>query len=86
MAEGNGSSRIALVTGAARGIGWGIALRLAADGLDMAVNDIGVNADQLEGAAEELVGTGWRMGGGRRGHLGSGRGRGDGSPGDRRAR
>jgi hypothetical protein len=27
MAEGNGSSRIALVTGAARGIGRGIALR-----------------------------------------------------------
>jgi meso-butanediol dehydrogenase / (S,S)-butanediol dehydrogenase / diacetyl reductase len=52
MAEGNGSSRIALVTGAARGIGRGIALRLAADGLNVAVNDIGANADQLEGVAE----------------------------------
>ncbi len=60
MAEGNGSSRIALVTGAARGIGRGIALRLAADGLDVAVNDIGANADQLEGVAEENRGTGRR--------------------------
>jgi meso-butanediol dehydrogenase/(S,S)-butanediol dehydrogenase/diacetyl reductase len=60
MAESNGSSRIALVTGAARGIGRGIALRLAADGLDVAVNDIGVNADQLEGVAEEIRGTGRR--------------------------
>jgi len=61
VAEGNGSSRIALVTGAARGIGRDIALRLAADGLDMAVNYIGANADQLEGVAEEIRGTGaWR--------------------------
>jgi meso-butanediol dehydrogenase / (S,S)-butanediol dehydrogenase / diacetyl reductase len=60
MAEGNGSSRIALVTGAARGIGRGIALRLAVDGLDVAVNDIGANADQLEGVAEEIRGTGRR--------------------------
>ncbi len=60
MAEGNGSSRIALVTGAARGIGRGIALRLAADGLEVAINDIGANADQLEGVAEEIRGTGRR--------------------------
>ena len=60
MAEGNGSSRIALVTGAARGIGRGIALRLAVDGLDVAVNDVGANADQLEGVAEEIRGTGRR--------------------------
>lgn len=32
--------RIAIVTGAGRGIGRGIALRLAKDGLDVAVNDI----------------------------------------------
>jgi meso-butanediol dehydrogenase/(S,S)-butanediol dehydrogenase/diacetyl reductase len=60
MAEGNGSSRITLVTGVARGIGRGIALRLAVDGLDVAVNDIGANADQLEGVAEEIRGTGRR--------------------------
>jgi meso-butanediol dehydrogenase / (S,S)-butanediol dehydrogenase / diacetyl reductase len=56
----NGSSRVALVTGAARGIGRGIALRLAADGLDVAVNDIGANADQLDGVAEEIRGAGRR--------------------------
>ncbi|CAF4775577.1 unnamed protein product, partial [Rotaria sp. Silwood2] len=33
-------SRNALVTGAARGIGLAIALRLARDGLNVAVNDI----------------------------------------------
>ncbi len=56
----NGSSRVALVTGAARGIGRGIALRLAADGLDVALNDIGANADQLDGVAEEIRGAGRR--------------------------
>ena len=60
MAEGNGATRVALVTGAARGIGRGIALRLAADGLDVAVNDIAANAEQLEGVAEEIRGNGRR--------------------------
>lgn len=52
--EPNGDSRVALVTGAARGIGRGIALRLASDGLDVAINDIQDNSDQLEEVAEEI--------------------------------
>lgn len=52
------SPRVALVTSAARGIGKGIALRLAADGLDVAVNDIEANTDQLKGVADEIAATG----------------------------
>lgn len=54
------TSRVALVTGAARGIGKGIALRLAADGLDVAVNDIEANSDQLAAVADEIAALGRR--------------------------
>jgi meso-butanediol dehydrogenase/(S,S)-butanediol dehydrogenase/diacetyl reductase len=60
MTESNGSTRVALVTGAARGIGRGIALRLAADGLDVAVNDVEANSDELDGVAEEIRQAGQR--------------------------
>lgn len=44
--------RVALVTGAARGIGRSIALRLARDGVHVAVNDM--NAEKLEEVAGEI--------------------------------
>ncbi|MDQ4113631.1 MAG: acetoin reductase [Actinomycetota bacterium] len=54
------SPRVALVTGAAQGIGKGIALRLAADGLDVAVNDIDANGHRLKALAEEIESMGRR--------------------------
>ncbi|KAF7373253.1 hypothetical protein MSAN_00534200 [Mycena sanguinolenta] len=45
---------VALVTGAARGIGRSIALRLADDGFDIAVNDISANSSTLETLVEEI--------------------------------
>ena len=46
--------RNVLVTGAARGIGRAIALRLAEDGHNVAVNDIAANRSALEGLAGEI--------------------------------
>lgn len=44
--------RVAFVTGAAQGIGRSIALRLAKDGFDVAINDLG--AELLSSTGEEL--------------------------------
>ena len=47
-------SRIAPVTDAAQGKGRSIALRLARDGLSVAVNDINANCDQLNDTRNEI--------------------------------
>src|SRR3954463_4280268 len=63
MGEGVGMAdepRVALVTGAARGIGRSIALLLATDGLDVAVSDLPVMADELHTVSEEVEKTGRR--------------------------
>jgi len=48
------TTRIAIVTGAAQGIGKAIALRLAHDGLDVIVNDIPSKAKELDAFVAEI--------------------------------
>lgn len=53
-----GKTRTALVTGAAQGIGRAIALRLADDGLNVALNDIASNTQKLHEVAGEVQAKG----------------------------
>ncbi|KJX99228.1 diacetyl reductase like protein [Zymoseptoria brevis] len=50
--------RVAIVTGSARGIGKAIALQLATDGYDVAINDIQANQDIAEETAKEIEALG----------------------------
>ncbi|KAI0031754.1 hypothetical protein K488DRAFT_78877 [Vararia minispora EC-137] len=52
--------RVALITGAAQGIGLAIALRLADDGLDVALNDLPSKLDALNAAVRAVEGKGGR--------------------------
>ncbi|KAK7951149.1 L-2-3-butanediol dehydrogenase [Apiospora aurea] len=52
--------RSAIVTGSSQGIGKAIALRLAADGYDVCVNDVGANRESCEAVAKEIQGMGRR--------------------------
>jgi meso-butanediol dehydrogenase/(S,S)-butanediol dehydrogenase/diacetyl reductase len=47
-------SRVGLVTGAAQGIGRAIALRLAKDGLNVALNDLEANSSELQKLQQEI--------------------------------
>lgn len=53
-------SLVALVTGSAQGIGRAIALKLAVDGFDVALNDIFTNKAQLSQLADEIRAKGQR--------------------------
>ncbi|CAE6426237.1 unnamed protein product [Rhizoctonia solani] len=51
-------TRVAIVTGAAQGIGRAIALRLASDGIDVTVNDINSKQAELENLVDEIKSLG----------------------------
>ncbi|KAJ1300464.1 hypothetical protein OPQ81_005279 [Rhizoctonia solani] len=51
-------AKVAIITGAAQGIGRAIALRLAVDGMDIAILDLPSQQDSLERVSEEIQAIG----------------------------
>ncbi|KAJ7040938.1 hypothetical protein C8F04DRAFT_1081064 [Mycena alexandri] len=54
----SGPKGVAIVTGAAQGLGRAISVRLAEDGFDVAVNDVFSNSGKLETLVEEIQAKG----------------------------
>ena len=52
--------RIAIITGAAQGIGEAIVLRLADDGIDVVLNDLPIKNDALDGVVKAVQAKGRR--------------------------
>ena len=54
------SPHVAIVTGAAEGIGYAIAHKLAKDGINIAVNDVPAKADKIDSVVAEIRAIGRR--------------------------
>ena len=52
--------RVAIITGAAQGIGYAIAQQLAKDGIDIAINDLPAKSERIDAVVAEIRALGRR--------------------------